>query len=171
MPRPEPEDLIFLDFEASGLGRHSWPVEIGLAWISEGEVKIWSSLIQPTPDWSMDDWDPAAENIHGLKRSALDEAPLAHVVAARASRLMAGRIICSDSPEFEERWAARLFSEQSVARSITIHYVHNALVEVCDEAAMGRFYDELAKQPQPHRAGPDAARFANALLKVLGIGS
>jgi hypothetical protein len=27
--------LVFIDFEASGLGQDSWPIEIGCAWISE----------------------------------------------------------------------------------------------------------------------------------------
>lgn len=161
------EDLIFIDFEASGLGPQSWPIEIGLAWIEDGEVKSWSSLIRPAPNWSMDAWCPASERVHGISRAELDAAPQVHVVAAEAARLMAGRSICSDAPEFEERWAARLFCEQPGSGSVRVAYVYSAFALLCNEAQLDRLHEKLARLPAPHRAGPDAERHAKALLHAL----
>ena len=48
------EYLVFIDFEASGLGPGTWPIEVGLAWIENGGVRTWSSLIRPEADWDPD---------------------------------------------------------------------------------------------------------------------
>jgi DNA polymerase-3 subunit epsilon len=42
----------FLDFEASSLNANSWPIEVGLNWVtSDYEVKTYESLIMPSLDW------------------------------------------------------------------------------------------------------------------------
>lgn len=161
------EDLIFVDFEASGLGRFSWPIEIGLAWIEAGTVRIWSSLIRPAPGWSMDDWVPESEAIHGIPRADLEAAPSALMVAVEASGLMKGKTVCSDAPEFDGKWAARLLDEMPDPFFIDPVYIHNALIEVLSEARLDRFYEKLGRIPAPHRAGPDAGRYARALEHAL----
>jgi len=39
MHREDAEAFVFIDFEASGLGPDSWPIEVGLAWIEGDGVR------------------------------------------------------------------------------------------------------------------------------------
>ncbi|MCO8146692.1 exonuclease domain-containing protein [Rhodovulum tesquicola] len=103
------KDLFFLDFEASSLEPHSWPIEIGMAWIDGSEIGSWSSLIRPDPRWEMEGWHEASARIHGITPEELQQAPPASEVAAIAADMLAGRHPVSDAPEFEKRWARRLF--------------------------------------------------------------
>ena len=57
------EKIAILDFEASSLSEASWPIEIGLSWLDHGEVRTWSSLIRPAPDWAIDDWSPQSASV------------------------------------------------------------------------------------------------------------
>ncbi|MFA9462415.1 hypothetical protein [Thiohalorhabdus methylotrophus] len=64
--------MYFLDCEASSLDEwHSYPIEV--AWGSVTTGTIHSYLIGPTgmADWT--DWDPAAQDVHGLSRALLAE--------------------------------------------------------------------------------------------------
>ena len=47
-----------LDMEASGFGRHSYPIEVGFVL---GDGQSWCTLIRPAADWTH--WDPAAERL------------------------------------------------------------------------------------------------------------
>jgi len=44
MTKPNIEKFATLDFEASSLSHESWPIEIGLSWLTDGEVQTWSTL-------------------------------------------------------------------------------------------------------------------------------
>ena len=60
--------IVFLDFEASSLSKHSYPVEI--AWVFE-DGRSRSFLIKPKSGWT--DWSADAEKIHGISRDRLQE--------------------------------------------------------------------------------------------------
>lgn len=55
----------FIDFEASGLGQHSYPIEVG--W-SDRAGNIRSMLIRPTGEWFEEPlaWDLNAQALHGI---------------------------------------------------------------------------------------------------------
>ena len=55
-----------LDIEASGFGRGSYPIEIGLA---RADGSRCAFLIQPAREWTH--WDPKAELLHGISRARL----------------------------------------------------------------------------------------------------
>ncbi|MEN9630469.1 MAG: hypothetical protein RJA10_3697, partial [Pseudomonadota bacterium] len=55
-----------LDIEASGFGRHSYPIEVGYV-RSDGHARC--TLIRPPPHWTH--WDPGAEQVHHIKRDLL----------------------------------------------------------------------------------------------------
>lgn len=59
--------LVFLDFEASSLTKHSYPIEI--AWVFE-DGRSRTFLIRPAPGWT--DWSAKAEAIHGISRELLE---------------------------------------------------------------------------------------------------
>src|SRR5690606_4612657 len=62
------EDVLFADIEASSL-IDGFPVEIGWAWRSHGNIEASSLLIVPPEKWlARHTWDPQAEAIHGISR-------------------------------------------------------------------------------------------------------
>ena len=81
--------LCTLDIEASGFGRNGYPIEVGYV---RDDGQAWCTLIRPQPDWTH--WDPAAEQLHGISRQALERhgrAPGA--VCKRLNDALAGRIV------------------------------------------------------------------------------
>lgn len=167
MYREDAEQFIFIDFEASGLGPPSWPIEIGLSWIENAEVRTWSSLIRPAADWTMEAWDPVSARVHGIPLDQLADAPDAGKVAAEAAKLISGKTICSDAPKHDEKWARRLLLEGAQPISLRIFDIYSAFEHVLSGMGMDQAYEKLARLPAPHRAGPDAERYARALLHGL----
>ncbi|MDB5851379.1 MAG: hypothetical protein JWP29_5131, partial [Rhodoferax sp.] len=55
-----------LDVEASGFGRHSYPIEVGYV-LPDG--KTYCTLIRPEPTWTH--WDPEAEHLHHISRETV----------------------------------------------------------------------------------------------------
>ena len=55
-----------IDIEASGFGRHSYPIEIGYV---RSDSESWCSLVRPADDWQH--WDDQAERVHGIARPCL----------------------------------------------------------------------------------------------------
>lgn len=94
----------FLDFEASSLGKASYPIEV--AWVFEDGASE-SHLIRPAPDWT--DWDPAAEAIHRIPRSVLEAEGEDHrIVAARMVAVLAGHDLLASAPSWDGKWLSAL---------------------------------------------------------------
>lgn len=108
---------IFLDCEASSLGGNSYPIEI--AW-SDSDGKIESHLINPygyPKDYN--DWDPAAQAIHGLTRAYLsDYGENPTFVASRMDKVLSGKKVYTDAPDFDGFWCRRLFGAVGMDCSI-----------------------------------------------------
>jgi hypothetical protein len=101
--------LVFLDFEASSLGKRSYPIELG--WIFE-DGRSESHLIQPAPDWT--DWDEEAEAIHRISRSSLLAEGTPHVVVARRMLdELSGHDIVASAPSSDGKWMSALFRAAS----------------------------------------------------------
>ena len=83
-------NMLFVDFEASGLSGGSWPIELGLAWIERGKARSASRLIRPHPSWPEAVWSAESAEMHRIPRRALDRAWPAERVAAWAAGRMAG---------------------------------------------------------------------------------
>ena len=96
--------LVFLDFEASSLGKKSFPVEV--AWVFE-DGRSRSSLLRPAPDWT--DWSSDAEGIHGLSKSRLDEdgAPI-DMIAAEMVESLDGHDLYASAPSWDGKWLSVL---------------------------------------------------------------
>ncbi len=165
-------DLIFLDCEASSLSQHSYPIEIGWARLSaSGEITVDSVLIKPAPSW--DDWDPAAEKVHGILMGDL----FAHGIAPpdaiqKIASALAGETVYSDS-ERDKLWCRRLFD--LVGRGNPFRWRHvDALwidySQVISDIAYS-VAEKLINQSGPvlHRAGPDAARLSVFFALARGI--
>jgi DNA polymerase III epsilon subunit-like protein len=78
MTKPNIEKFATLDFEASSLSQESWPIEVGLSWLTDGEVQTWSTLIRPAANWELSDWAPQSAAVHGIALEELEDAPVAY---------------------------------------------------------------------------------------------
>ena len=160
------EKIAILDFEASSLSEESWPIEIGLSWLEHGEVRTWSSLIRPAPDWAIDDWSPQSASVHGISLSELMDAPSATEVAETLFRVIGGRRLVSDAPEFETRWLDRLLRAAGRPENPSVEDFDGASFAMFDGYALDLLYETVERRPAPHRAGPDAARLARGWLRA-----
>jgi len=165
-------DLRFLDFEASSLSAQSWPIEIGLARLEGGTVVVEDRLIRPDPLWDRGDWNPQSEAIHHISRATLDaQGQPAWDVATWALGRMEGTVLVSDAPAFERHWLLRLLACQPQPLPRDLHLVDfdQVLASALTPAGLDAAYEYLSRQHKPHRAGPDAAIMAGALLRGLDV--
>jgi hypothetical protein len=155
-----------LDIEASGFGRHSYPIEVGYV-LPDGMAHC--TLIQPAPAWTH--WDGAAERVHGISRPVL----LAHgrpllEVACRLNRDLAGRTVYCDGWAHDYAWLAALFEAADLSAAFKLESVNALLDEKalsCLDAARHRAYAALAaKGLQRHRASGDARALQQAIQFV-----
>jgi hypothetical protein len=103
---------VFLDFEASSLGKRGFPVEI--AWVFEnGEGE--GHLIRPAPGWT--DWDETAEAIHGIARETLVAEGRPHDwVAKRMIQCLAGHDLYASAPSWDGKWLSALLRAAGLPR-------------------------------------------------------
>ncbi len=173
--------LAFLDFEASSLGKHGYPIEV--AWVlSNGEEE--SHLIRPDATWT--DWDLKAETIHGLSRDRLHaEGASVADVAQRMMSALAGYALYATAPSWDGKWLSRLLRAAGLPRHAlrlqdteavhqqTVHQVlrgmgvpadlHDGLMKKILSQAQ-RKDDELG--PAEHRALSDARREQRLWLDI-----
>ncbi|MBQ1783781.1 MAG: hypothetical protein II007_09020 [Gammaproteobacteria bacterium] len=97
---------IIIDVEASGFGRGSYPIEIGIA-MGDG-VSSRCYLIAPEPEWQH--WDKAAERVHGISRATLQRyGQPARWVADQLNELLWGQTVCSDAWAHDSSWIGKLY--------------------------------------------------------------
>lgn len=99
-----------IDFEASGLGPPSYPIEVGVV-LSNG--KSYCSLIYPAVDWLY--WDDEAELIHGIKRQTLFEygKPIQQV-ASELNSFLLDKTVYSDGWVVDNPCLIALFSKSGI---------------------------------------------------------
>jgi hypothetical protein len=159
-PTPSP---CVLDIEASGFGRHSYPIEVGYV-MPDGRAAC--MLVRPTPEWTH--WDPAAEKVHGIVRSTL----VAHGQAVRdvalaLNRDLTGHTVYCDGWAHDYPWLAALFDAAGLRAGFRLESVSALL----DEARLARL--DAARQSAlldmgltRHRASNDARALQRALAQV-----
>lgn len=104
--------LVFLDFEASSLGKKSYPIEV--AWVFE-DGRSETHLIRPAPDWT--DWDPQAETIHHIPHAMLIADGTPHdVVAARMVAELTGHDLRATAPSWDGKWLSALLRAAGLDR-------------------------------------------------------
>ncbi|MDQ0561561.1 hypothetical protein QO004_003355 [Rhizobium mesoamericanum] len=96
--------IAFLDFEASSLGKHSYPIEI--AWVFE-DGRSRSFLIKPKSGWT--DWSADAEKIHGIARDRLQqEGSDVELVVTEMMAQLSGNDLYASSPSWDGKWLSVL---------------------------------------------------------------
>lgn len=161
------ETFAVIDFEASSLSELSWPIEVGLSWIDNGQLQTWSSLINPDPSWFLNDWSTKSYAIHKIPFGDLDGAPPAVEIAKAFIACSKGKILVSDAPRYETRWLAKLLATTGSCDVPTIKNYHDVSFQAFDGYALDMLYERLERQRVPHRAGPDSARMVQGWLEAL----
>lgn len=170
---------VFLDFEASSLGKRSYPVEV--AWIDEAGVSE-TYLIRPAPAWT--DWDPRAAAIHGISRATLEqEGTPVETVARRMLDTLSGRDLFASAPSWDGKWlstllraaglprhALRLRDTEEAQRSAAADILRGAVPDEALGADVQAVLDQvrLAAEGQPvrHRALADAEAERDRWIEV-----
>jgi hypothetical protein len=142
MPAPAPLPCV-IDIEASGFGRHSYPIEVGYV-LSDGRAVC--MLVRPGTAWTH--WDAAAEKVHGITRQTLQtHGRSAPEVAARLNAELAGQTVYCDGWAHDYPWLAALFEEAGTQPAFKLESVHALLLQLpphhLARAALGQRVDEL----------------------------
>ncbi len=143
-----------LDIEASGFGRGSYPIEVGLA---RPDGSICAFLVQPLDEWTH--WDPKAELLHGISRDRLvrEGFPVRQVARWLNDELGEIGIAYSDSWGYDNTWLSLLFHHAGMLPSFRLEALRKLLSE--DQQALWSTIKEamiLERGIHRHRAGEDA---------------
>ena len=154
---------IIIDIEASGFGRGSYPIEIGLA-LADGRSEC--MIITPEPNWCH--WDSRAQMLHGLTRDVLSlhGRPVLEV-AQRLNTLLARRVVYSDGWGNDSSWLGLLYQATGMVPAFRVDSVRRLLSEV-EVAYWHRIKREVTSSvgfPR-HRASNDAWIIQETLRRV-----
>ncbi len=115
-----------LDIEASGFGRGSYPIEVGLA---RPDGSSCAFLILPLPEWTH--WDPKAELLHGISRARLHREghPVRQVACWLNDELGELGIAYSDSWGYDNTWLSLLFHHAGMLPAFRLEALRKLLSE------------------------------------------
>jgi hypothetical protein len=158
--------IVFLDFEASSLGKKSFPVEV--AWVFE-DGRSHSCLVRPVDDWT--DWSAEAESLHGLSRPFLETEgiPVA-MVGAQMLKELSGHQLYASAPSWDGKWLSVLLRAAGLPRhALRLKKSDEAFLDAArfavgpdlPEVALAAFVARVIEKTDPtgipaHRALPDA---------------
>ncbi len=152
-----------IDIEASGFGRHSYPIEVGYV-LADGQARC--MLIRPAEGWTH--WDPGAARVHGISRGAL----LAHGrsvddVAALLNADLAGLTAYCDGWAHDYTWLATLFEAAGRSPAFKLESINRLLGDTqlsqLDDARRAAVAELGLTR---HRASNDARALQLALHRV-----
>ena len=164
-----PWPLYTLDFEASGLGEFTYPIEIGVArWIEPGApISSWSVLIKPTKAWRRHRiWVPESEKIHGITRDELEQGVSPRWALEHANALLRDSVVFVDGGEHDLRWLRHLAHAAQLRPSFKL-VGWSAVVGLLSRDQRRRMTQWQAQQPIRHRAGDDAMRHLASMAAAL----
>lgn len=156
--------LVFLDFEASSLTKHSYPIEI--AWVFE-DGRSRTFLIRPAPGWT--DWSAKAEAIHGIPRELLEhEGAEITVIVQEMMETLIGADLVASAPSWDGKWLSALLRSGGLPRhTLRLRKSDEAFREAARASNAALTEEEIAvlaeaiiQETEPgvpaHRALPDA---------------
>jgi hypothetical protein len=155
-----------IDIEASGLGRGTYPIEIGFI---NGAGEVGCNLIKPEPHWTV--WHQDAERLHGLSREILltKGKPIVWI-ADWLNENFSSQTIYSDGWMNDMCWMGRLFDEAERTQRFKIE----SLLALLDNDERDRWtpvHDQIIKDANltRHRASSDAKMIQDTYAKLKGI--
>ena len=144
---------LIIDVEASGLGRGSYPIEVGFA-LANGESHC--AIIHPEAEWQY--WDRHAEALHGISRQVLREhgKPIVEV-AVMLNEYLAGKTVYTDAWGNDSSWIALLFDAAGLTQQFRLDSLRSLLTEEQTEIWHGTKDIVIQKLGfHRHRASNDA---------------
>ncbi len=157
-----------IDFEASGFGDESYPIEVGVA-LSSGQK--YCALIKPASNWLY--WDQNAEQIHGLCLKDLHAygKPIPTVIRELSS-FVDSRTLYSDGWVVDRPWLLKLYYQCGMTPSFFMSPLENILkehqMEIWKQTKVQVITDLALTR---HRASTDGViiqeTFARTRLKLL----
>ncbi|WP_106479040.1 hypothetical protein [Phytohalomonas tamaricis] len=157
---------IILDVEASGFGRGSYPIEVGLA---RADGSTCAFLVQPVDEWVH--WDPKAELLHGISRDRLQREGLPVIEVARwlNDELADEGLAYSDSWGYDNTWLSLLFYHADMLPRFRLESLRRLLNEqqlvVWSETKQAIIEQEGIRR---HRAGEDVRLLQMTLIHTRG---
>jgi hypothetical protein len=142
-----------IDVEASGFGKGSYPIEIGIIF---PDGKTYCTLIKPAPEWTT--WDKEAEKVHFVPRAMLfEKGKDIKAVAQRLNDLLIGKTVYTDAWGQDFAWIAALYE----AAGMTMNFRLQALVGLLSESQKLMWHETRSRVQkmlgtQRHRASADA---------------
>jgi hypothetical protein len=116
---------IIIDVEASGFGRGSYPIEVGIA-LASGEGRCTFIL----PDESWQHWDPQAQALHGISRQVLAEHGRGIVEVARLlNKWLGNELVYSDGWGNDSSWLALLFEFAGIGQQFRLESLRSILTD------------------------------------------
>lgn len=161
----KPQRPCILDIEASGFGRHSYPIEVGYV-LPDGRARC--TLIRPPAHWTH--WDPGAEQVHHISREILlQHGRPADEVARMLNGDLAGNTVYCDGWAHDYPWLAALFDEAGMAPGFKLESVR-ALLHEADLAQLPDLQQQALRElgVERHRASADARALQLAIERVSG---
>lgn len=155
---------IIIDVEASGFGRGSYPIEVGVV-LGDGTTHCF--LIKPHASWHH--WDTDAEAVHGISRRILQTfgKPVRDVAQA-LNELLQHKTAYSDAWGHDRSWLAKLFDAAELPQRFHLESLRGLL----GERQLPRWHpvkseitDVLGRQR--HRASTDALILQRTLRAVV----
>jgi hypothetical protein len=163
-PMPTNRAPVIIDVEASGFGRGSYPIEIGVA-LEDGDTLQY--LIRPEPEWTH--WETEAHALHGLDREhLLRSGQNVRVVARSLNTRLAQRTVYSNAWGHDSSWIALLYDAAGIAQAFRIEALESLVSEDLREAWLTARQQTLADlTAQPHRAHEDARMLQSIYLRMM----
>lgn len=155
--------IAFVDVEASGLGPHSWPIEVGWAFASETPR---SMLIKPADNWSMTAWEKAAESLHRLSPMQLlaeGHSPIETALVLNAA--LAEADVYSDAPDYDSFWLFRLYDAAGVKPNYQLRDLADLLTPLWPDDPQELVAAATQQAPHTHRAAEDV-RHLQAMYRI-----
>ena len=155
-----------IDLEASGFGRGSYPIEVGIALDNRD---IHSFLIKPEADWTH--WSEEAEQIHGITREQLQaEGMSIEDIALKLNDMLRGQTLYSDAWSFDSSWLGRLYDEAEIVQRFKV----DTLMRLLNEDELARWSDTKDAVAQEleldlHRAANDVQVLSETFKRIKAV--
>lgn len=155
---------VIIDVEASGFGRGSYPIEVGVA-LEDSRTHCF--LIRPANGWTH--WDAEAEAMHGISRDLLfNHGQPVREVAEQLNELLLYKMVYSDAWGYDQSWLALLFETAELPRRFRMESLRCLLHENhLDFWHMEKTAAIHSLKTGRHRASIDALVLQRAVSKVL----
>lgn len=152
-----------IDIEASGFGRGSYPIEIG---IIDKQQTPFCCLVRPQPSW--EHWNAEGEASHGIQRDTLFEhGQDVQQVAQQLNDMLRGQTVYSDAWGHDYSWLNLLFHAANLPRKFKLDSIVTLLSqEQLDSWNQTKDEIERSLDQGRHRASIDAKIIQLTYLKT-----